>query len=62
MTMPLTSSAVAERLALTVGPVLYHWPRQTLLDFYAGIADSVADAVVLGETVCARRRELRLDD
>ena len=62
MTMPLTPPAVAERLALTVGPVLYHWPRQTLLDFYADIADSAADTVVLGETVCARRRELRLDD
>ena len=57
-----TLPAVAERIALTVGPVLYHWPRQTLLDFYAGIADSAADAVVLGETVCARRRELRFDD
>ncbi len=51
-----------ERLVLSVGPVLYHWPRSTLLGFYADIADSVADTVVLGEAVCARRRELRLDD
>ena len=50
------------RLALTVGPVLYHWPRDTLTQFYADIADGPADTVVLGETVCARRRELRLDD
>ncbi len=50
------------RLALTVGPVLYHWPRDTLLNFYADLADSPADTVVLGESVCARRRELRLDD
>jgi collagenase-like PrtC family protease len=50
------------RLALTVGPVLYHWPRATLLHFYAGLADSPADTIVLGEAVCARRRELRLDD
>jgi O2-independent ubiquinone biosynthesis protein UbiV len=57
MTSPDTS-----RLALTVGPVLYHWPRQQLLDFYAGLAHSVADTIVLGETVCARRRELRLAD
>jgi collagenase-like PrtC family protease len=53
---------MTERLALTVGPVLYHWPRQTLLDFYAALADSPADTVTLGEAVCARRRELRLDD
>jgi O2-independent ubiquinone biosynthesis protein UbiV len=50
------------RLALTVGPVLYHWPRQAMLDFYACVADSAADTVVLGDTVCARRRELKLDD
>jgi O2-independent ubiquinone biosynthesis protein UbiV len=50
------------RIALTVGPVLYHWPRQALIEFYAGVAESAADTVVLGETVCARRRELRLED
>ncbi len=52
----------AARLVLTVGPLLYHWPRQAVLDFYAGVADSAADTVVLGDTVCARRRELKLDD
>ena len=62
MSLPTTPSAAAERLALTVGPVPYHWPRQTLMDFYSVMADSAADAVVLGETVCARRRELKLDD
>jgi collagenase-like PrtC family protease len=50
------------RMQLTIGPVLYHWPRTTLLQFYAGLADSAADTIVLGEVVCARRRELRLDD
>jgi collagenase-like PrtC family protease len=50
------------RIALTVGPVLYHWPRQALIEFYAGVAESAADTVVLGDTVCARRRELKLDD
>lgn len=60
----MTTSAIepTARLALTVGPVLYHWPRETLLRFYAGLADSPADTVVLGESVCARRREMRLDD
>ncbi len=56
------TAAPATRLALSVGPVLYHWSRDTLLHFYAGIADSPADSVVIGEAVCARRRELRLDD
>ncbi len=60
--MQATPSGAAGRIALTVGPVLYHWPRQALMDFYAGVAESAADTVVLGETVCARRRELKLDD
>lgn len=53
---------MTSRLALTVGPVLYHWPRARLMQFYADMADSPADTLVLGEVVCARRRELRLDD
>jgi len=55
-------SAATDRMALTVGPVLYHWSRASLLKFYAQVADSPADTVVLGESVCARRRELRLVD
>lgn len=66
MTTPGIESAESQQplapLDLTVGPVLYHWPRATLLDFYAGVADSPARTVVLGEVVCARRRELRLPD
>jgi collagenase-like PrtC family protease len=54
--------AAATRMALTVGPVLYHWARAPLLQFYAELADSPADTVVLGEAVCARRRELKLAD
>lgn len=50
----------APRIAL--GPLLYYWSRQATLDFYAGIADSAADIVYLGETVCSRRHELRLED
>jgi collagenase-like PrtC family protease len=49
-------------MKLALGPLLYYWPRQSVLDFYAGIAESPADCVYLGETVCSRRHELRLDD
>lgn len=49
-------------MKLSLGPLLYYWPRQSVLDFYAGVADSAADIVHLGETVCSRRHELRLDD
>ncbi|MBX3622614.1 MAG: U32 family peptidase [Rhizobacter sp.] len=57
-----TPDHVARRLQLTVGPVQYYWTRSTLTQFYADVADSPADTVVLGETVCSRRHEMKLDD
>jgi collagenase-like PrtC family protease len=48
--------------ALHVGPLLYHWPREAVLHFYAELADSPAAGVVLGEVVCERRRDLKPDD
>ena len=36
-------------MSLTVGAVSYHWPRDTLLRFYADLADRAANDIVLGE-------------
>lgn len=47
---------------LALGPVLYYWDRDTLLDFYREIAKAPVDIVYLGETVCSKRRSLKLDD
>ena len=49
-------------LKLALGPLLYYWPRDTVLAFYDEVAASAADIVYLGETVCSRRHELRLAD
>lgn len=49
-------------MRIALGPLHYYWPRQQVLDFYADVADSPIDAVYLGEVVCSRRHELRLDD
>lgn len=49
-------------LKLSVGPVLYFWPKEPMQRFYTEVAQSDADIVYLGETVCPKRRELRLDD
>lgn len=50
-------------MRLSLGPLQYYWPRQTTLDFYASVARlPLLDIVYLGETVCSRRHELRLDD
>lgn len=62
MPQTMAKSASTPRLTLTVGPVLYHWTRDVLMRFYADVADGPADTVVIGEAVCARRRELRLED
>jgi len=49
-------------MKLAVGPVLYYWSRDALLDFYAAVAGSAAQVVYLGEVVCSRRRSLRFED
>jgi len=49
-------------MKLALGPLLYYWPRQQVFDFYEAIASTAVDIVYLGETVCARRHELRVQD
>ncbi len=49
-------------MKLSLGPILYYWPRQSVEDFYQKAIGSPADIIYLGETVCAKRRELRTDD
>ena len=49
-------------IGLTVGPLQYWWPRSGVLDFYADVADSPAQTVVLGEVVCSRRNEFKTED
>ncbi|WP_017937669.1 U32 family peptidase [Zestomonas thermotolerans] len=49
-------------MKLSLGPVLFYWERRKLLDFYAEMAQLPLDIIYLGETVCAKRRALSLDD
>lgn len=49
-------------LKLSLGPILYFWPKAQVLDFYRAAAESAADTIYLGETVCSKRRELRIED
>jgi collagenase-like PrtC family protease len=43
-------------IALTLGPVFFHWPAERLKDFYFRIADEApVERVHLGEVVCGKR-------
>lgn len=46
-------------MKLSLGPLLYYWPRQQTLDFYTAAAQWSIDVIYLGEVVCGRRHELR---
>lgn len=50
------------RARLSIGPLQYFWPRRVTLDFYQTLADQPVDIIYLGETVCSKRRELKLAD
>jgi collagenase-like PrtC family protease len=45
-----------------LGPIQYYWPKQRVIDFYNRVVLSSVDIVYLGETVCAKRRELKTQD
>lgn len=47
---------------LSLGPLLYYWPKEQTEDFYRSIGHSDIDIVYLGETVCSKRRIMRSRD
>ncbi|MBK1721283.1 ubiquinone anaerobic biosynthesis protein UbiV [Thiocystis violacea] len=57
---PLNTTTHRPRLSL--GPILYLWPREQVLDFYAELIETPVDIVYLGETICSKRRQLRPED
>ncbi|MGE5093801.1 MAG: ubiquinone anaerobic biosynthesis protein UbiV [Betaproteobacteria bacterium] len=56
------NAASAKRLRLTLGPLLYYWPRERVFEFYEQVAGWPVDTVHVGEAVCNKRHELRPQD
>ncbi len=49
-------------MKLSLGPILYYWPREDILAFYEEAAAMPVDIIYLGETVCSKRRSLRTEE
>lgn len=49
-------------MKLSLGPLQYYWPKEKVTEFYTQVEDWPIDVVYLGEVVCAKRRELKLED
>ena len=49
-------------MQFSLGPLLFYWPKADTQAFYDAAAQSQADIIYLGETVCSKRRELKVDD
>jgi collagenase-like PrtC family protease len=49
-------------MKISLGPLQYFWKKSEVMDFYLEAASWPVDVFYLGETVCSKRREMRLKD
>ncbi len=49
-------------MKLSLGPLQYFWSKEKVFSFYDSIENLPVDIVYLGEVVCSKRRQLKLDD
>ncbi|WP_192457668.1 U32 family peptidase [Musicola keenii] len=46
----------------SLGAILYYWPKAEIETFYQAAIASNADIIYLGETVCSKRRSMKVND
>ena len=51
---------MSKTMKYALGPVLYYWPKIETEAFYQAAKDSDADIIYMGETVCTKRREMKV--
>jgi len=49
-------------MKISLGPIQYFWSAKKVYDFYEQVKTWPVDIVYLGENICAKRREIKLDD
>jgi len=59
---PAFSAATRPAPRISLEALGYYWPKQQVEAFYEQVRQWPADVVYLGETVCSRRHEMRLED
>jgi O2-independent ubiquinone biosynthesis protein UbiV len=49
-------------MQFSLGPLLFYWPKTDTQAFYQAAMASDADIIYLGETVCSKRREFKVEE
>lgn len=49
-------------MKISLGPILYYWPRESIYDFYQRAMSWPVSTIYLGETVCSKRRSVRTSE